>query len=104
MGATWLKRLSVASRGSPLSICPNIACPATPSFISWLPLSLTNSTPSNQITPFFLIAHRLSRRGKTRYWGYVTELDVQLMCRVRDGDIYAFSLLVERYRKPLISF
>jgi RNA polymerase sigma-70 factor (ECF subfamily) len=35
---------------------------------------------------------------------YVTALDVQLMCRVRDGDIYAFSLLVERYRKPLISF
>jgi len=35
---------------------------------------------------------------------YVTELDVQLMCRVRDGDICAFGLLVERNRKPLISF
>ena len=35
---------------------------------------------------------------------YVTELDVQLMCRVRDGDLSAFSLLVNRYRKPLISF
>ena len=35
---------------------------------------------------------------------YVTELDVQLMCRVRDGDIHAFGLLVERNRKPLISF
>lgn len=35
---------------------------------------------------------------------YVTEPDVQLMCRVREGDIYAFSLLVNRYRKPLISF
>ncbi len=35
---------------------------------------------------------------------YVTELDVQLMCQARDGDIRAFSLLVERHRKPLISF
>lgn len=35
---------------------------------------------------------------------YVTEPDVQLMCRVREGDLYAFSLLVNRYRKPLISF
>src|SRR4051794_6528354 len=71
MDATWLKRLSVASRDFPLSICPNIACPAMHSFISWLPLSLTNSTPSNPITPSFLIAHRLARRGKTRYWGYL---------------------------------
>ena len=35
---------------------------------------------------------------------YVTELDVQLMCRARDGDIHAFGLLVERNRKPLITF
>ena len=35
---------------------------------------------------------------------YVTELDVQLMCRVRDGDTQAFGLLVERNRKPLIAF
>ena len=35
---------------------------------------------------------------------YVTEPDVQLMCRVRDGDLHAFNLLVNRYRKPLISF
>jgi RNA polymerase sigma-70 factor, ECF subfamily len=35
---------------------------------------------------------------------HATELDAQLMCRVRDGDIYAFGLLVERNRKPLISF
>src|SRR3982751_5209946 len=46
-----------------------------PSFLSWLPLSLTNSTPSNPITPSFLIAHRLSRRGKTRYWGYIKPTD-----------------------------
>src|SRR3982751_3605042 len=65
MDATWLKRLSVASRDFPLSICPNIACPAMHSFLSWLPWSLTNSTPSNPITPSFLIAHRLSRRGIT---------------------------------------
>lgn len=35
---------------------------------------------------------------------YVTEPDVQLMCRVRDGDIYAFGLLMERNRKPLMAF
>ena len=35
---------------------------------------------------------------------YATELDSQLMCRVCDGNIYAFGLLVERNRKPLISF
>ena len=35
---------------------------------------------------------------------YIGEWDVQLMCRARDGDAYSFSLLLERHRKPLISF
>jgi RNA polymerase sigma-70 factor, ECF subfamily len=35
---------------------------------------------------------------------YAAEWDVQLMCRARDGDVYAFSLLLERHRKPLILF
>lgn len=35
---------------------------------------------------------------------YAGEWDVQMMCRARDGDIYSFSLLLERYHKPLISF
>src|SRR5437588_214740 len=35
---------------------------------------------------------------------HATELDSQLMCRVRPGDIYAFGLLVEGNRKPLIAF
>lgn len=32
------------------------------------------------------------------------EPDVQLMCRVRDGDANAYLLLVERYQRPLIHF
>ena len=35
---------------------------------------------------------------------YAGELDVQLMCRARDGDLRAFGLLVERNRRPLIAF
>lgn len=30
--------------------------------------------------------------------------DAQLMCRVRDGDIHSYGLLVERHRKPIIHF
>lgn len=37
-------------------------------------------------------------------FGYEGELDVQLMCRVRDGDLSAYSLLWERHRKPLFAF
>jgi RNA polymerase sigma-70 factor (ECF subfamily) len=35
---------------------------------------------------------------------WAAELDVQLMCRARDGDVHAFGTLVERNRKPLIHF
>ena len=32
------------------------------------------------------------------------ESDIQLMCRVRNGDWQSYNLLLERHRKPLISF
>ncbi len=32
------------------------------------------------------------------------EPDIQLMCRVRDGDSHSYTMLLDRYRKPLISF
>ncbi len=35
---------------------------------------------------------------------YPVEVDGQLMCRVRDGDAHAYSLLVHRHQQPLIHF
>lgn len=37
-------------------------------------------------------------------FGYLGEWDVQLMCRVRDGDLSAYAILWERHRKPLFLF
>lgn len=35
---------------------------------------------------------------------YKGDLDTQLMCRVKAGDLFSYGLLVERQRKPLILF
>jgi RNA polymerase sigma-70 factor (ECF subfamily) len=34
----------------------------------------------------------------------VADLDAQLMCRVREGDIQSYSLLMQRHRRPVIHF
>jgi RNA polymerase sigma-70 factor (ECF subfamily) len=51
------------------------------------------------------------QQGKTyeeRFTDYMAsfavELDVQLMCQVREGDAQSFSLLLERHRRPLVQF
>lgn len=33
-----------------------------------------------------------------------SETDSELMCRVRDGDVHSYSVLIERNRRPLIHF
>jgi RNA polymerase sigma-70 factor (ECF subfamily) len=35
---------------------------------------------------------------------HASEVDAELMCRVRDGDVHSYSVLLERNRKPLIHF
>src|SRR3954449_4201140 len=48
MAAIWRKPSSAASRGAPPSICPSIACPATPSFTSWRPYRLSTRPHQTQ--------------------------------------------------------
>jgi RNA polymerase sigma-70 factor (ECF subfamily) len=36
--------------------------------------------------------------------GYMGEADVQLMCRVREGDAHSYGALWERHRKPLVGY
>ena len=44
------------------------------------------------------------RSGLAQHFDYLSEWDVQLMCRVREGDLGAYATLWERHRKPLFLF
>ncbi len=51
------------------------------------------------------VSKQLGHEGSGMQATYLAlESDIQLMCRVRGGDWHSYDMLLERHRKPLISF